>query len=438
MALESLRHALARIQKVKLSAVVLAVFTLGAILPWGLFAWYTLSARAQTLLQAENHLSLLAGIYAEHVAALKRQGVAPAADELLLFQRSLDTPGVQFALQPVVAPQSSVPATVPAPADRTAFIAAEVRRPDAGVVIVASQGTATVLQQWRDDAYLAAAGLVLRSLVVIGVGIFLVYQLRQRERLRDELALAQHAAESANRAKSDFLANMSHELRTPLNAIIGFSEVIKLGMFGPLNNRYREYGDSIHLSGRHLLDLVNDILDISKLEAGQLRLNDEPVDLDAIVRDCLHFVEMRAAKAGLRLEEAIAPDIPLVRADQRKMRQIIINLLTNAVKFTPSGGRVGISLVYIGDGITMRIEDSGIGMSPEDIIEALEPFHQVESKVSREVEGTGLGLPLAKRLVELHGGTFEIQSKPQVGTTIIVTIPPERIIADAMPRQRAG
>jgi signal transduction histidine kinase len=246
---------------------------------------------------------------------------------------------------------------------------------------------------------------------------------------KQQLFLAKVGAETANRTKSEFLANMSHELRTPLNAIIGYSEVIKKGMFGPLSERYREYSADIFDSGTHLLALINDILDLSKLEAGQFELQEENVDLAGAIRASMHLIETAAEKSKVRLSTTAGTHEPLlVRADDRRLRQILINLLSNAVKFTPEGGRVHVSTSVTSQGIAIAVSDTGIGMTPDHISKALEPFRQIDSKLSRKYEGTGLGLPLAKHLVVLHGGTLSIESKVNVGTTVTVALPPERVV----------
>jgi len=246
---------------------------------------------------------------------------------------------------------------------------------------------------------------------------------------KQQLYLAKVGAETANRTKSEFLANMSHELRTPLNAIIGYSEIIKKGMFGPLSERYREYSSDIFDSGTHLLALINDILDLSKLEAGQFELQEEDVDLSAAIRAAMHLIETTAEKSKVRVSVAPGTDAPLlVRADDRRLRQILINLLSNAVKFTPEGGRVRVSTAVTSQGVAIAVSDTGIGMTPDHIAKAIEPFRQIDSKLSRKYEGTGLGLPLAKHLVELHGGMLIIESKVNVGTTVTATLPLERIV----------
>ena len=249
---------------------------------------------------------------------------------------------------------------------------------------------------------------------------------------KQQLHLAKVEAEAANRTKSNFLANMSHELRTPLNAVIGFSEVIKMAMFGPLSEKYRTYGKDIFDSGTHLLHLINEILDLSKLEAGQFQLYEENVDLAVTIPACVHLLEAQAAKANVRLLSAVADDVPLVRADERRMRQILINLLSNAVKFTPAGGTVRASARLEDGGVAIAVSDTGIGMTAEQIPKALEAFGQIDSKISRKHEGTGLGLPLAKRLAELHGGVLRIESRINLGTAVIIVLPRERTVTSSM------
>jgi signal transduction histidine kinase len=239
---------------------------------------------------------------------------------------------------------------------------------------------------------------------------------------------AKEGAEAANRTKSEFLANMSHELRTPLNAVIGFSEIIRVEMFGPVGERYRGYATAIFNSGSHLLELINEILDLSKLEAGQFELSEEEIDLAGTVEACLHLVETLAQKSKIRLSTALDRDVRRIRGDDRRMRQILINLLSNAVKFTPEGGQVRVSSFLKNGELAIEIRDTGIGIAAEDIPKVMSSFGQVESKISRKHEGSGLGLPLAKQLVELHGGTLTIESQEDVGTTVTIMLPANRII----------
>lgn len=236
-------------------------------------------------------------------------------------------------------------------------------------------------------------------------------------------------AEEANQSKSEFLANMSHELRTPLNAINGFSDIMKKEMFGPLGDpRYKEYVNDILFSGQHLLSLINDILDMSKIEAGKMTLNTEALQMSDMISQVIRIVRGRADENRLKLvydDQAV----PEIEADPRAVKQILLNLTTNAIKFTPEGGVVTISVEAKSAGLIMRVSDTGIGISEEDIIRLAQPFEQIDSQHSRKHEGTGLGLALSKSLVELHGGNFKIQSVVGEGTTVIFTLPNKAIIA---------
>ena len=243
-------------------------------------------------------------------------------------------------------------------------------------------------------------------------------------RNQETLIAAKDAAEAANRAKSEFLANMSHELRTPLNAIIGFSTIMQKGMFGQLNEKYAEYAGMVCDSGTHLLAIINDILDLAKADSNALELREEDIDIARVVALSSTIVREMADKAGVDYEVAIADVLPHVRADSARLRQILINLLGNAVKFTPCGGKVSLSAEATEEGgLQFRITDTGIGIPKDKIEIAMSPFGQVDGSLSRTYDGTGLGLPLTKRLVEMHGGTFELSSEPGRGTVITVRLP---------------
>ena len=246
---------------------------------------------------------------------------------------------------------------------------------------------------------------------------------QQITELAEKYAEEKTRAEDANQAKSKFLANMSHELRTPLNAIIGFSEIMESGMFGPLGaEKYHEYCGDIRESGRYLLDVINDVLDMSKIEAGRLRLEFDDVELDRILADALRVVSARAQDKRLTLSSRIHPNIRL-HADRRAIKQIALNLLSNAVKFTPEGGRVSVRGRLAGDCVLVTISDTGIGISKESLKKLGRPFEQVESQLTKTQHGSGLGLAIAKSLIELHGGTMRLRSIEGQGTLVMVRLP---------------
>ncbi len=248
-------------------------------------------------------------------------------------------------------------------------------------------------------------------------------QTEQFAELAVKYAEEKNRAEEASQAKSKFLANMSHELRTPLNAIIGFSEIMESGMFGDLGvDKYREYCRDIRESGQYLLDVINDILDMSKIEAGRLKLDFEIVSLDRILADAMRVVSARAGEKRLQLAARVAPGIHF-RADRRAIKQIMLNLLSNAVKFTPDEGRITVRGRVVREAVVICIRDSGIGISPQALARLGRPFEQVESQLTKSHHGSGLGLAIAKSLVELHAGIMRIRSTPGVGTAVTVCLP---------------
>jgi len=270
----------------------------------------------------------------------------------------------------------------------------------------------------RNDSYLGIG--TSEALVRAKISI-----LTAREKQLNDALLA---ANDADRTRSNFLALMSHELRTPLNAIIGFSEVLANELFGPHQApRYGEYARDIHDAGRHLLSLINNILDLSKSEAGHLQLNPEPVDVMQMLQDCVRLLAARATEGKLTMQVAVPEGLPFLNADALRLKQVVLNLLSNAVKFTLPGGSVRATSRQGEDGgLEIGIEDTGIGMEPHMIPIALEPFRQIDSPLSRNVEGTGLGLSLAKSLTERHGGRIVIESAPGSGTNARLLFPPER------------
>ncbi len=252
-----------------------------------------------------------------------------------------------------------------------------------------------------------------------------ITDLRAQEK---SLIVAKEQAEAANNSKTEFLANISHELRTPLNAIIGFSELIRDDLAGPPNSpKYKEYIGDIHNSGMHLMELINDILDLSKAEAGMIEGTNRAVDISDIVDSCVKLMRPKAERAYVKLAANYPDELPLVWADPKHLRQIMLNLVSNAVKFTPEGGSVDIKVDINAKGMTITVKDTGIGMKPEEIPKAMQPFGQIDSSLSRKYNGTGLGLPLTKRLMEYYGGELDIKTAPNKGTSVIITFGHERL-----------
>jgi PAS domain S-box-containing protein len=262
-----------------------------------------------------------------------------------------------------------------------------------------------------------------------------ISDISRRKAMEEETLRSKEAAEFANRTKTQFLANMSHELRTPLNAILGFSEVIAREMFGPVAAKYLGYAADIHRSGRHLLALVNDVLDLSKLEAGKLELHESEFALSDLVEECLTLLRAQAEAGEVRLKNALPAALPSLRADARAVKQLLLNFLSNAVKFTPEGGEVRVE-AQDDAGLALSVIDTGIGMTAAEIEVALSPFGQIDSRLARKHDGTGLGLPICRSLLELHGGELRLTSTPNVGTTLTAWFPPQRLIR-GKPERRA-
>jgi two-component system cell cycle sensor histidine kinase PleC len=249
---------------------------------------------------------------------------------------------------------------------------------------------------------------------------------------------ARRRAEEANLAKSRFLATMSHELRTPLNAILGFSEVMKSELFGPhAVEQYKEYSIDIHSSGQHLLNIINEILDLSRIEAGRYELQEEAVDLSATADDCRHMLELRARNKSIMLKTALESGLPRLWADERAVRQVIINLLANAIKFTPQGGEIMVKVGWTAaGGQYISIKDTGPGIPEDELPTVLESFGRGSMAIKTAEQGTGLGLPIVKGLVDLHGGQFHLRSKLREGTEVIVIFPAARVMETVAPVEK--
>ena len=245
----------------------------------------------------------------------------------------------------------------------------------------------------------------------------------EKARLFSEIQEKSRQLEIANQHKSDFLANMSHELRTPLNAVIGFSEVLQQGMVGELNEKQAEYIKYVHTSGSHLLSLINDILDLSKVEAGRMELDLSTFTVPVAVDNALTLVRERATRHGLSLESRLDPAVAEIDADERKFKQILLNLLSNAVKFTPEGGQITVAARMMNETVEVSVTDTGLGIAPEDCEAVFEEFRQVGQDAERKAQGTGLGLALTKKFIELHGGRIWLTSTVGKGSTFFFTLP---------------
>ncbi|WP_119459844.1 response regulator [Rhodospirillaceae bacterium SYSU D60014] len=307
---------------------------------------------------------------------------------------------------------------------------AEVVRLDEAALAAEAPTHAQIMVGEGEDrrVFLATSFPIRGSGSSVGIGTSL-FDVTERWRAERELVAARDAAEAGNRAKSEFLAAMSHELRTPLNAIIGFADIMAadtLGRDGYTN--YKIYAKDIGDSGRHLLAVINDVLDLAKQDAGRLELIEDTIDIASMIEYCRQTVSRAAQDAGVQLSVAVDSAMPLVMGDQRRITQVLLNLLSNAIKFTNPGGQVDLTARNVDGCAVLEVRDTGIGMTNAEVSVALEPFRQIDSRLSRKYQGTGLGLPISKKLTELHGGRFAIESVPGGGTCITVTLPAERAI----------
>jgi PAS domain S-box-containing protein len=256
-----------------------------------------------------------------------------------------------------------------------------------------------------------------------------VQEITQRKNFERQLMVARRAAEASNRAKSEFLANMSHELRTPLNAIMGFAQILRDRWREPEHGKISEYSGDILVSAQHLYGLISEILDYSKIDSGTVQLVETPIDIGALCQHCAHMIGERAQRGGLRLKTEVADQLPGLNGDQRRITQVLLNLATNAVKFTPTGGTVTISADLDGNSnLVLAVADTGIGISDKDLEHVFEPFVQVNRSAHPQQEGAGLGLAICKNLIELHQGRIELSSKPGRGTTVRVILPQARLL----------
>jgi signal transduction histidine kinase len=382
---------------------------------WGSFIYLIVSERAAAIDDARAQLTSAVNITAKYVNATAAAGSQADDKNLASLRETLRLPDdVTLILVPA--------ASLPPEMDDGANIAAVAALTDGQRIVVAYRSRSDALEEWWASVRLESIGLLAVSAGMVLLSLVLARQLARRELAQVALIEAKLIAETANIAKSQFLANMSHELRTPLNAIIGFTEMMIGGHAGAVASKQLNYLQLVHESGTHLLAVVNDLLDLVRIETGKLVLQDlEPVDAAEIARSAMSMVRARAAKLDLSLD--VEPSLPGVFADAVRLKQILLNLLGNAVKFTPPGGAVQLQVQRSRAGIDFTVSDTGPGMSPSEIDIALQPFRQLDEGMARHHDGVGLGLPLSKQLVELHdGGEMIIDSEKGHGTRITVRL----------------
>lgn len=398
-------------------AVLLTVISAGPLLVW-VVRPYMASQKAteSARLQSESQLAEILKAVVDGIVTSDERGIIqvfnPAAEEIFGYTAD-EVVGKSIN---VLMPQS------------------EARHHDGYIQKYQETGKGNIIGYGREvmgrrkDGSEFPIDLAVSQLEIHGKRYFtgVVRDITARKKAERALIEAKDEAERANRVKSEFMANMSHELRTPLNAIIGFSEVARTEMFGPLgNDKYKEYSADIQDSAQHLLDLINDILDMARIEADKLELHDEVFDVAEVAETPMHLVD----SGRVKLTNAIPKDLPLLRADKRRVKQILLNLLSNAVKFTPEGGDVWVEgRLSPEGGIELCVHDNGIGMEPEEVECALRPFEQIDTGLNRKYEGTGLGLPLVDRLARLNGAVMELESAKGEGTCARVRFAPDRCV----------
>ena len=303
---------------------------------------------------------------------------------------------------------------------------------------LSDHGVASVLNDGREVIGREASGGFIPLFMTIGRltssngYCAVIRDITQWKRTEEELRTAKGSAETANAHKSEFLAHVSHEIRTPLNAIIGFADLMASERFGPIGHpRYVEYANDIVRSGRHVLDIVNDLLDISKIEAGEMELDFSAVELNETISESVALVQPQANSQRVIIRTALSQAVPPVVADLRSVKQIVLNILSNAIRFTPSGGQIVVSTAYEANGsVILRVRDTGIGMTRQELEMAMKPFRQVAGNARKRGDGTGLGLPLTKAMVDANRANFSIHSEPREGTLVEITFPPQRVLAN--------
>ena len=383
---------------------------------WGSFICLVVSEGGEAISDARTQLVSAVNITAKYINATAAGGLGANDENLASLREALRLPDDVTLLLVSVG-------SAPPEAGDQANLAAETVLKDGEHIAIAYRSRTDALADWWASVRLEGLGLLAVSTGIVLLSLILSRQLARRETAQVALIEAKLIAETANIAKSQFLANMSHELRTPLNAIIGFTEMVMNGHVGEVPPKQLSYLQLVHESGTHLLAVISDLLDLVRIETGKLVLQDlEPVDATEIARSSVSMVRARAAKLDLSLD--VEPALPGVFADPVRLKQVLLNLLGNAIKFTPAGGSVHLQVQRSSDGIDFIVTDTGPGMTSAEIEIALQPFRQLDEGMARHHDGIGLGLPLSKQLVELHdGGELIIDSEKGHGTRITVRLP---------------